>query len=70
MCSLKCVVLVVSDTTILNKNSFQNVGHWLELARHVAASNVVIVLVGNKCDQPRAVPRAQAEVPLQVTPFT
>eukprot|EP00035_Acanthoeca_spectabilis_P011331 m.199278 g.199278 ORF g.199278 m.199278 type:complete len:288 (-) comp15313_c0_seq7:25-888(-) len=52
-------VVIVYDVT--DQNSFHNVGHWLELARHVAASNVVIVLVGNKCDQPRAVPRAQAE---------
>ncbi|CAK4775400.1 unnamed protein product [Aphanomyces euteiches] len=40
--------LVVYDIT--NRHSFEHVTHWLEQIREHAHENVVLILVGNKCD--------------------
>lgn len=54
------VVFSVSD-----RNSFNNIRMWLkQINDHVASESIVIVLVGNKCDEPptaRKVSRIEAE---------
>lgn len=43
-----CFLLTVYDIT--KRSSFSNLQKWIEEVRRYTASNVLIILVGNKCD--------------------
>mmetsp|Transcript_3886 Transcript_3886/g.5435 ORF Transcript_3886/g.5435 Transcript_3886/m.5435 type:complete len:204 (+) Transcript_3886:3089-3700(+) len=56
-----CGALLVYDIT--RRETFDHIAEWLEDCKKYANPNIVMMLIGNKCDleEKRAVPRAEGE---------